>query len=254
MKRTVKTKLDDLKNLTAAILVGGLGTRLLPAVSDRPKVLAEVGERPFLSYLLDQLAGAGIRYVVLCTGYLGDQIRSAYGDNYGPLHLIYSQEPSPLGTAGALRLALPLFDSDFVLVMNGDSFCRTKLPAFMEWHFIRSAMASVLLIESTETKRYGKVLLNEDETIISFEEKNGTDGPGWINAGIYLIERSLLSTIPECGSVSLEREVFPTWIKKDLYGYRCKGHFIDIGIPEAYAGAKTFLNETKGYKMPACIK
>ena len=109
--------------VTAAILAGGLGTRLRSVVKDRPKVLAEIRGVPFLTYLLDQLAAAGVRDVVLCTGYMGEQVRSAFGDSYGGMCLSYSQESSPLGTAGALRLALPLFKSSSVLVMNGDSFC-----------------------------------------------------------------------------------------------------------------------------------
>ena len=233
-------------DVTAAILAGGLGTRLRPAVSDRPKVLAQIGQRPFLSYLLDQLASAGLRRVVLCTGYLGDQIQSTYGDDYGPLHLMYSREESPLGTAGALRLALPLFGSDCVLVMNGDSFCRAEISRFMTWHHTRTAGASVMLVESADTQRYGRVLLNEDQTIRSFEEKNGTRGPGWINAGIYLVKRSLLLTIPDSGPVSLEREVFPSWVEVGLDGYRCMGRFMDIGTPSAYAEAQIFLSNTQG--------
>jgi NDP-sugar pyrophosphorylase family protein len=88
-------------------------------VSDRPKVLAEIGDRPFLEYLLDQLVAEGVRSVVFCTGYLGDQVQDRLGTNYRTLALRYSREPQPLGTGGALRLALPLLDTDPVLVMNG---------------------------------------------------------------------------------------------------------------------------------------
>ncbi len=94
-------------NLTATILAGGLGTRLRSVVADRPKVLAEIHERPFLAYLLDQLAAAGVRNVVICTGYLGERVRAIFGNSYGEMQLHYSQESSPMGTAGALRLALP---------------------------------------------------------------------------------------------------------------------------------------------------
>ncbi len=97
--------MEDLSKVTAAILAGGLGTRLRPVVPDRPKVLADVRGRPFLAYLLDNLVVQGVREVVLCTGYLGEQIRKAFGETWGPLRLWYSQEEAPLGTAGALRLA-----------------------------------------------------------------------------------------------------------------------------------------------------
>src|SRR4028119_1495914 len=107
---------------TAAILAGGLGTRLRAVVSDRPKVLAKVQERPFLAYLLQQLARSGIKSAVLCTGYMGEQVKIAFGDSCDSMRLLYSQETSQLDTAGALRLALPLIQSSSVLVMNGDSF------------------------------------------------------------------------------------------------------------------------------------
>src|SRR5512137_1697432 len=97
--------MQGLSEVTAAILAGGLGTRLRSVIADRPKVLAEVQRRPFLEYLLDQLITAKVRDVVLCTGYMGEQIRTRLGDSYGPLRLFYSQETFPMGTGGALRFA-----------------------------------------------------------------------------------------------------------------------------------------------------
>ncbi len=96
----------ELSNVSVAVLAGGLGTRLRSVVADRPKVLARIRSQPFLTYLLDQIAAAGCRSVVLCTGYLGEQIESTFGKNYGPLRLIYSREQEPLGTACALKLAI----------------------------------------------------------------------------------------------------------------------------------------------------
>src|SRR5688500_791882 len=109
----------SLSGVTGAILAGGLGTRLRPVISDRPKVLADVHGRPYLTYLLDQLSDAGVREVVLLTGHGAGLVRSALGDAHGGLLLRYSPEPAPLGTAGALRLALPLLSSPAVLLLNG---------------------------------------------------------------------------------------------------------------------------------------
>src|SRR5687768_5619957 len=120
----------NLSHLTAVILAGGLGTRLRSVISDRPKVLARVLDRPFLTYLLDQLAAAGLNYVILCTGYLGEQVKAEFGTSYSSLRLAYSQEMVPLGTAGALQLALSLIPSETVLVLNGDSFCEVDLQRF----------------------------------------------------------------------------------------------------------------------------
>jgi len=235
----------DLVSVTAAILAGGLGIRLRSMVPDRPKVLAEIRGRPFLAYLLDQLRAIGVRYVVLCTGYLGEKIQTMFGDCYSDVHLVYSQESSPLGTAGALRLALPLFKSDSVLVMNGDSFCEVNLRAFWAWHDDRGADATLLITNISDTKRYGRVIMDANGLILNFDEKNDTGGPGYINSGIYLIKYRLLQMIPENLNASLEKEMFPAWIGRGLYGYASEGRFLDIGTPEAYAAAEQFFMEDK---------
>lgn len=226
--------------VTAAILAGGLGTRLRSVVADRPKVLAEVGGRPFLAYLLDQLAEAGVRDVVLCTGYLGGQVRAMFGESYRSLGLAYSQESSPLGTGGTLRLAFPFFRSDTVLVMNGDSFCEADLRTLWAWHCARGAEATLVLTEMADTRRYGRVHVNADGLVLGFDEKGDQSVRGWISAGIYLLHHRLLRAIPESGAVSLEREMFPSWVGRGLYGYRSEGRFLDIGTPETYAMAELF--------------
>src|SRR5262245_63746616 len=102
-------------DLTVAILAGGLGTRLRSVVSDRPKVLAEAAGRPFLAWWLDALDAQGFRDIVLCTGFRAERVRDTFGSTQGHLRIRYSVETQPLGTAGALRQALPLFASDPIL-------------------------------------------------------------------------------------------------------------------------------------------
>ncbi len=201
----------ELTAVTAAILAGGLGSRLRPAVSGRPKALANIGEKPFLTYLFDQLVAAGAKDVVVCTGYLGDQIQMIFGKSYDRLRLNYSRELTPLGTAGALRLALPLFNSNPVLVMNGDSYCDANLREFWLWHGARHARATLLLSKVLDTDRFGQVQVDRDGKVTDFKEKSSGQGPGWINAGIYLLSRDLLEEIPTNRPVSLEREIFPAW-------------------------------------------
>jgi D-glycero-alpha-D-manno-heptose 1-phosphate guanylyltransferase len=230
----------ELMDVNVAILVGGVGSRLRPAVAGCPKTLADIGGRPFLTYLFDQLIAAGVRDVVLCTGYLGDQIPMIFGQSYGTLRLNYSQESIPLGTAGALRLALPLFKSKVVLVMNGDSYCEANLKEFWVWHGRWHANATLLLTKVSDAQRFGRVLLGADGTVTDFQEKGSGNGRGWINAGIYLLNRHLLTEIPANRAVSLEREVFPAWIGRGLYGFQSEARFVDIGTPEAYASAQSF--------------
>ena len=230
----------ELTAVTAAILAGGLGSRLRPAVSDRPKALANIGERPFLTYLFDQLVAAGARDVVLCTGYLGDQIRMIFGEWYKTLRLNYSQESTPLGTAGALRLALPLLNSNPVLVMNGDSYCDANIREFWFWHEGWHSNATLLLTKIFDTERFGQVKVDTDGKVTDFKEKGSGRGSGWINAGIYLLNRDLLDEIPVNRAVSLEREIFPGWIGRGLYGFQSEARFMDIGTPEAYSSAQSF--------------
>ena len=230
---------DSLANVTGAILAGGMGTRLRARVADRPKVLAPVRGRPYLTYLLDQLAAGGLREVALLTGYMAEMVRTTLGDTYAGMRLVYSAEPSPLGTGGALRLALPLLSST-VLVLNGDSFCDVPLAKFWNFHCQQRATVSMTLSAVTDTGRYGRVCIANDR-IEQFEEKKEGGGPGWINAGVYLIERAALEDIPVGQPVSLERDMFPAWASgSHVHGFRCTGRFLDIGTPASYAEAEKF--------------
>ena len=229
-------------DVTAVILAGGLGTRLRSVIADRPKVLAEVRGRPFLAYLLDQLAAAGSSTVVLCTGYCGEQIFRAFGDSYGSLRLLYSEERTPLGTAGALRAALGRFGSDPVLALNGDSYCSLDLQKYWDWHCTRRAQVSLALARVPDCERYGQVSVDVDGRIREFAEKRQGVGAGWINAGIYFLNHELLQSIPEEKNVSLEHDIFPRWIGRGLHGYFNQGRFLDIGTPDALAMAESFFN------------
>jgi len=232
-----------IEQATAVILAGGFGTRLKAIVPDRPKVLAEVCGRPFITFLLDQLLDAGITKTVLCTGYKHNKVVRTLGDTYQQMQLSYSREHEPLGTAGALRLALPCCHSDPVLVMNGDSYCEANLGFFWRSHFQKNAAATVLLNRISQSGRYGKIELDENGKLLAFREKTAGDGPAWINAGIYIISRDLIRSIPNDQAVSLEVDVFPGWIGSPIYGSQNQGCFIDIGTPESFAAAKSFFKK-----------
>ncbi len=166
------------------------------------------------------------------------------GDIRGKMRLVYSQEDSPLGTAGALRLALPKLDSDPVLVMNGDTFCTIDLEHLYAWHRGHGARATMALIKVNDAARYGRGKVDANGAVVEFAEKTGNSGPAWINAGIYIIDRSLIEAIQPAHMVSLETEVFPAWIGKGLYEYLCEGRFLDIGTPQSYTAAEQFFFDT----------
>ena len=234
------TASNSLAEIPVAILAGGLGTRLRPSIGARPKVVAEVNGRPFLAFLLDQIARFGFRDVVLCVGYEADAVEAELGATHGPLRLRYSREPAPLGTGGALRLALPLLDGPAAMVMNGDSFCDADLAAAWAWHRERRASATLILVEMADTSRYGRVEVDAGDAICRFVEKQEGGTPGWSNAGIYLLERARIESIAAGRALSFERDVLPGWMGAGLMGHRTKARFIDIGTPQSYSDASRF--------------
>lgn len=227
---------------TALILVGGLGTRLRSVVSDRPKPLAAVAGRPFVCRILDQVAEAGLKEVVLCTGHLGEHVREALGTRHGPLALRYSQETTPLGTAGALRLAEPLAEGHTVLALNGDSYFGLPLEAYLDWHWRLGLDRSLVIRRVEDGSRYGRVEADDQGRVTSFREKSEGPGPCWINAGLYLIDRTALRSLPPDRALSLEREILPGWLGR-LRAFRADGPFLDIGTPESLASAEGFFRD-----------
>lgn len=228
----------ELSQLTAAVLAGGAGTRLRPLVSDRPKSLALVSGRPFLSFLLERIASAGIRHVVICTGYRGEMIQKTYGHTFQSMSVCYSHEHPPLGTAGALRLALPLYRSDPVMVFNGDSYCEVDLKDLCEYHQKKKSEGTVVTTLARNSRRYGCVETDPENRVTKFLEKQIRHHGIQINAGIYLLNKGLLASIPNAGCVSLEREMFPQWLRGRLYAFPVAHKLIDIGTPASYRAAQ----------------
>ena len=216
------------------ILVGGLGTRVKEILDDRPKPMVPVAGRPFLEYLILQVKKQGLTDIVLCIGYLGEQIREYFdnGSKWG-VCISYSHESVPLGTAGAIKLAENLIEEETFLVMNGDSFLDVKLNELIEHHLRQAVLATMALVEIEEPARYGAVEINEKGEIESFVEKGQNSRSRLINGGVYVLNRKVFDYIPE-GKVSLEKEVFPKLIGKGFHGMPIKGFFIDIGVPADY--------------------
>src|SRR3954470_14940100 len=158
-------------NLTAVVLAGGMGTRLRSVVADRPKVLAPVAGRPFLMYLLDQIADAGIERVVLSTGHLAEQFAEVIGNCYRNIQIAYAHENLPLGTGGAIRFACGFTNADQLLVMNGDSYCAADLSSYIDWHVDGGNEVSLMLAKVSDTSRYGTVETDAAGRITAFIEK-----------------------------------------------------------------------------------
>lgn len=232
--------------MKAAILVGGLGTRLRQVVPDRPKPMADVDGKPFLIYLLKWLKKHDISEVVLCVGYRWRDIEKVVGDgsSYG-LCIEYSVEDSPLGTGGALKNAEPYL-SDTFLAMNGDSFLDVDIKNLVHNHKKTGSLATLALSHVNDTGAFGAVETGGNNAIGAFREKAGTgSGEGWINGGVYVLEPEILSYVTKGKAVSLEREVFPALIQEEagIHGFKVNGYFIDIGTPENYLRAQKELED-----------
>jgi D-glycero-alpha-D-manno-heptose 1-phosphate guanylyltransferase len=229
--------------MDALILAGGLGTRLAPVVSDRAKPVADVGGRPFLTLVLAQLAKlAEVRRVILCVGHMAPSVESALGPRFGRLAIEYSRESRPLGTGGALRLAVVRMGLRApLLAMNGDTWFPVALDRLVGFHRTQRPAATMAIARVEDSARFGAVRI-AGTRVAGFTEK-GEPGAGWINGGIYVLGKGAVDAL-ECApeAFSLEREVLPALAAAGkLAAYRSRSRFIDIGIPEDYARARRLL-------------
>ena len=167
--------------------------------------------RSFLDLLVRQLRLQGFGQLVMCTGYLADQIESRFGDGrIWDVSIEYSKEEMPLGTAGAVKLAQRyLRDAPEFFVLNGDSFLEINFPELMAFHRGHDgAIATMAVLRVENASRYGTVNVDASGRITGFAEKTGSQAPGLVNGGIYVFNQSVLQHIPE-GPASLEKDVFP---------------------------------------------
>ena len=247
---SVSTRGRCLEALDIFILAGGLGTRIRPVLGDLPKILAPILGRPYLAYLLDWLERFGARRVVLGLGHRAQAVIEYLekAPPAGQLEVATVVEPSPLGTAGAIRFARGALRSDPVLIMNGDSFTDADLCAFVDHHSAANARGSVLCAEVDDAGRYGRVEIDQGGYIHGFVEKDAAfHGRALINAGVYLLSGGLLDDIAAGEAASIERDVFERLPSGSLAAFAGRFRFIDIGTPESLAqAASVFGAEPRG--------
>jgi mannose-1-phosphate guanylyltransferase len=227
--------------MQAIVLVGGEGTRLRPLTDSIPKPALTLVDRPFLAYMVEWLGRYGVTEVVLACGFLPDVLREALGDGeHAGVRLRYVTEPDRRGTAGAIRFAAEALGDaleERFLALNGDVLCDLDLSALLRAHEQRGARATLALYPVEDSSAYGLVSCDGDGAVREFTEKNGAEVPGEINAGAYVLERSVLDLIAPGREVSIEREVFPRLVGDGLCGLCLGGYWMDIGTPERYLQA-----------------
>ena len=175
--------------MEAIILAGGQGTRLREAVPDVPKAMVSVAGRPFLEYILDYLIQYKISRVIVSVGYLKEQIIDYFKDSYRGLKISYAIEDEPLGTGGGIKLAMSLVTKDQAFVVNGDTLFKVNLHYMFEKFIHSNHEACLALKKLGDTGRYGTVEFDNNLNIRSFKEKKLPSSEGFINGGIYLLNK-----------------------------------------------------------------
>lgn len=225
----------------AIVLAGGRGTRLRSVVSDVPKPLAPVAGRPFLAWLLDLLADRGIARVVLATGYMAERVQAAIGADWRGMRIAYSVETEPLGTGGAIKLALAQVKGGAVHVLNGDTFLDYRPADLVAATRAAGAEIGVALAQVADVSRYGAAVVREGR-VAAFDEKGGS-GAGPVNAGCYFLDRDALDRLDRApAAFSFESQILvPQAAQGRVAAFEATSRFIDIGVPEDYARAQTLL-------------
>ncbi len=227
--------------IKALILAGGKGARLRPLALHTPKPVVPLANIPFLFFQIDHIKRAGITEIILSLSYQPRKIEDIFGDGmkYGVI-MRYTHEDLPRGTAGAVKAAENLID-DTVIVFNGDILTDTDLLDVLRFHKAKAAEATIVMARVMNPTGYGLVEADSEGLVTRFTEKPPEDEitGDTINAGIYILERSVLSRIPAEGSASFERDIFPSMLAQGakFCAYLTQGYWQDIGSPQKYLEA-----------------
>src|SRR5215510_14186674 len=225
--------------MKAILLAGGKGTRLRPLTIHTPKPIVPIFDRPFLQFQLDLIKKVPeIDEVILSLNYQPRRIEEIFGDGGDSgLAMRYMVEPSPLGTAGAIRFAANALQ-DSVVVFNGDVLTEVDLRAVIALHRERKARATIVLTPVENPSAYGLVEIDARSNVLRFLEKPDPQQitTNTINAGIYVLEPDTFDRIPSDQPWSIERSFFPSLIERHetFVAYVYRGYWIDIGTPEKY--------------------
>jgi D-glycero-alpha-D-manno-heptose 1-phosphate guanylyltransferase len=229
----------------AIVLAGGLGTRLQSILTDIPKCMAPVNGKPFLTYVLDFLVTQNISKVILSVGFRKEHIINYFGHSYNSIEIEYAVENEPLGTGGAIKLAMNLVTGKNAFVINGDTYFVPDLRQMLATHDANSADITIAVKQMLESQRYGTVAVDKNGSITDFKEKDPKIGAGLINGGIYLINKNVMEGFTE-KKFSLENDVFKkSFTSLKMQAYETDAFFLDMGIPEDYIKAQNLINIQK---------
>jgi len=231
--------------ISAILLVGGKGTRLMPLTQHTPKPMLEVAGVPFTEHQIRKAAKAGISEIVLATSYKAELFEPYFGDGekFG-IKIKYAVETTALGTGGGIKNAAELLDAcDQVVVFNGDVLSGHDLSNQINFHQRNNADVTLYLTEVLDARAYGCVEIDKNNRVKSFLEKMDNPISNLINAGCYIFNPAIINTIPKGQVVSVERETFPNLIATNakIFGFIDNSYWLDIGTPAALVKASADL-------------
>ena len=231
--------------LPVAILAGGLATRLRPITETIPKALVDVAGRPFVLRQLDYLREQGVGRVVMCVGYLGAQIEAVVGNGAAMgLSVSYSQDwPNLMGTGGALRQALPLLDSQF-LVLYGDSYLPVDFAA-VEKEFLASGKPALMTVQRNANRWDKSNVLFRDNVIVEYNKRAPTPDMRHIDYGLGAISAQVLADEGTRGPFDLADIYHRLSLSRQLAGYEVHERFYEIGSHKGLAEAADYFKGRK---------
>jgi len=227
--------------LPVALLAGGLATRLRPITTKIPKLLVEVAGEPFFTHQLRLLKAAGLTEIILCVGYLGEQIVELYkdGSRYG-VNIKYSFDgPKLLGTGGALIQALPLLGESFY-VLYGDSYLPIDYRKIGD-HFINSGKQGLMTVFENKGLYDASNVWFENGEIKVYDKKAKLPEMKHIDYGLGLFKASAFEGYSKTEVVDLAEVQKKLVSQHELCGYEMKERFYEIGSPEGLAELNTLL-------------
>jgi mannose-1-phosphate guanylyltransferase len=237
----------------AILLVGGFGTRLMPLTKHTPKPMLTVAGLPVTEHQIAMAKAAGITEIVLATSYLSEIFTPYFGDGskWG-ISIKYAVEKEPLGTGGAIRNAAQLLSSnESIVILNGDVISSHNLAEQIRQHEAHDADVTLHLTTVEDARAFGCVPTDEQGRVTAFLEKMENPVTNQINAGCYVFNPRVLSSIPLGKVVSVERETFPTLVANNsaVYGYLENSYWLDIGTPRALLKASTDMVKRTGESL-----
>jgi len=251
---TVNPRTERLEEpLKGLILAGGFATRLRPLSCSKPKLLFPIVGTPLIDYMSDWLDRGNVGEVILAVNHLSDKLRMEVAARKMGDRMALSVEETPLGTGGPLRLAASMMPGrEPVVVVNGDIVSDIDLNGLTRAHMASGAEATIAVFSVGDARPFGLVTLDSRDQITGFEEKSPkAQGPGWINAGVYVLNHSVIGMIPEGRAVSLEREIFPVLANRmKLRGWRHNGFWYDIGNIKDYVATNMDLLKRGDQLLP----